>query len=190
MITIENCMPYLFRTYNRNKYKKEFDIDSTIGDAVRHFEDTYNFIDVFIYPIEDKRINYNVNMSSLLSSFESRLFLLCARYTRDSIPYTYDKSQDAHEIHFMKTPTPTRFFEQATNENILLIQQYNMLIDVKPNIFNDVLEIARKTSPKHFNILDQNKDKIKDLLKQIKDESEKIQSSDSQELESSKDDKC
>lgn len=174
-------MQYLFRTYNGNKYIHPFGQEDTIEDAINYFENNFNFKDVKIYPIEDDGPKYHVEYSKHLNSFNTKRFLLCARYTRNSKRYSPEK--DIKEQTFMKTPEPKKYNGQHRKESILLIQHASNLLLDNPdfdNIFNAILNIAKKSNIEHFNILKENKNKRKilELLKGPKDVSFKIETDD------------
>lgn len=191
---MDDSIPYLFRTYNGNKYVLNFDPNDKIEDAIYRFEsEEFNFKDVEIYPIEDQNPNYDVQLDKSLGSFSSRRFLLCARYTRNSKPYKIQKldfdensnipeentdensnftEEDINEDCFMKTPVPNRNIEKSKKESNLLIQQFNNIMKTNPDIFDEILEVAKNANEDHFNILKNNRSKIEQLLINYESKSE------------------
>lgn len=160
---------YLFKTYNGNKYILPFDESSTVQSAIDFFQNEYVFKDVNIYSIGNKIPNFKTDKTKLLKSFPSRIFLLCARYGRNSEKYE-KKNLIINNECYIRTPLPNRNIEKNRKKNNLLIQQFNNLMEDNPNIFDEVLEIAKKTDQTHYELLSQKKEKIKELLKNSKEE--------------------
>lgn len=135
---------YLFRTHSNHIIQTTFYENTTIQEAIDFFtKPPYNFTQVRIYPIYNIVPNFTaVDQNTLLTSFNTNLFLLCARFHRNSLNFNTLPEISIEE--YIDTPIPIQKCGEKEHQRSIILRDIQNMLNEDPSVFDSVLNLINK----------------------------------------------